>query len=89
MVNFDEKIEKLRAAIHQNCINLSRATDDQVKSAIMDNINNIWVEIHILKQRKSSNGGSDVSRMGRRIPPPPLLPLPPPPPPPPPSVHVS
>ena len=55
MADIDEKIEKkLRAAMHQNCINLSSATDDKVKSAIMDNINNIWVEIHMLKQRKSS-----------------------------------
>ena len=54
MGDIDEKIEKLRAAMRQNCINLSRATDDKVKSAIMDNINNIWVEIHMLKERKSS-----------------------------------
>ena len=63
MADIDEKIEKLRAAMHQNCINLSRATDDKVKSAIMDNINNIWVEIHMLKQRKSSTAGvSHVSQ---------------------------
>ena len=59
MADIDEKIEKLRAAMRQNCINLSRATDDKVKSAIMDNINNIWVEIHMLKQRKSSNAGCE------------------------------
>ena len=81
MADIDEQIEKLRAAIRQNCINLSRATDDKVKSAIMDNINNIWVEIHILKQCKSSTT-THVSRMRR-----PMLP-PPPPPPPPPSSHV-
>ena len=54
MADIHEQIEKLRAAMHQNCINLSRATDDKVKSAIMDNINLIWVEIHMLKQWKSS-----------------------------------
>ena len=79
MADIDEQIEKLRAAMHQNCINLSRATDDKVKSAIMDNINNIWVEIHILKQCKSSTT-THVSQMQR--------PMPLPPPPPPPSSHV-
>ena len=80
MADINEQIEKLRAAMHQNCINLSRATDDKVKSAIMDNINNIWVEIHMLKQRKSSTT-THVLRMQRPMPPPP-------PPPPPPSSHV-
>ena len=79
MVDIDEKIEKLRAAMRQNCINLSRATDDKVKSAIMDNINNIWVEIHMLKQWKSSTK-TYVSQM--------RCPTPSPPPPPPPSLHV-
>ena len=57
MADIDEKIDKLRAAMRQNCINLSRATDDKVKLAIMDNINNIWVEIHMLKQWKISTAG--------------------------------
>ena len=78
MVDIDEKIEKLRAAMRQNCINLSRANDERVKSAIMDNINNIWMEIHMLKQRKSSSP-TNVSRMRRPTPPPP---------PPPPASHV-
>ena len=77
MADIDEKIEKLRAAMRQNCINLSKATDDKVKSAIMDNINNIWVEIHMLKQRKSSTK-THVLRMRCPM----LLP------PPPPSSHV-
>ena len=34
MADIDEKIEILRAAMHQNCINLSRANDDRVRSAI-------------------------------------------------------
>ena len=79
MGDIDEKIEKLRAAMRQNCINLSRATDDKVKLAIMDNINNIWVEIHMLKERKSSTK-THVLRTQR--------PMPQPPPPPPPSSHV-
>ena len=83
MADIDEKIEILRAAMHQNCINLSRANDDRVKSAIMDNINNIWMEIHMLKQWKSSSQ-TNVSRMSRPMPP--LLP--PPPPPLPPASHV-
>ena len=62
MADIDEKIEILRAAMHQNCINLSRANDERVKSAIMDNINNIWMEIHMLKQQKSSSQ-TNVSRM--------------------------
>ena len=62
MADIDEKIEILRAAMHQNCTNLSRANDERVKSAIMDNINNIWMEIHMLKQRKSSSQ-TNVSRM--------------------------
>ena len=37
MADIDVQIEKLRAAMHQNYIHLSRATDDKVKSAIMDN----------------------------------------------------
>ena len=83
MADIDEKIDKLRAAMHQNCINLSRATDDKVKLVIMDNISNIRVEIHMLKQRKSSTaGGSHVSRTRCPMPPPP------PPQPPPPSAHV-
>ena len=83
MADIDEKIEILRAAMRQNCINLSRANDERVKLAIMDNINNIWMEIHMLKQRKSSSQ-TNVSRMRC---PTLLLPLPPPPPPPPAS-HV-
>ena len=82
MADIDEKIEILRASMHQNCINLSRANDDMVKSAIMDNINNIWREIHMLKQQKSSTT-THVS--GTRHP---MLLPPPPPPPPPPSSHV-
>ena len=81
MADIDEKIEILRAAMHQNCINLSRANDDRVKLAIMDNINNIWMEIHMLKQRKSSSQ-TNISRMQCPTPPP----LPPPPPPP--TSHV-
>ena len=79
MADIDEKIEILRAAMHQNCINLSRANDERVKLAIMDNINNIWMEIHMLKQRKSSSQ-TNVSRM--------QCPTSPPPPPPPPASHV-
>ena len=82
MADIDEKIEILRAAMHQNCINLSRANDDRVKTAIMDNINNIWMEIHMLKQQKSSTT-THVSRTRR-----PMPLLPPPLPPPPPSSHV-
>ena len=79
MADIDEKIEILRAAMHQNCINLSSANDERVKLAIMDNINNIWMEIHMLKQQKSSSQ-TNVSRM--------QCPMPPPPPPLPPASHV-